>query len=99
MARIASGGGPTQRMPASTTAAAKSAFSLRNPIARVERVGAGRLGRVDDGAGVEQVERPAAVLPRDDDTRCRAGRTSGGSVPAISPRLATNSVRIAMHAA
>ena len=33
----------------------------------MERVGAGRPGRVDDGQGVEQVDGRPPVLPRDDD--------------------------------
>ena len=43
-----SGFGPTQISPASITACAKSAFSDEEAVARMDRLGAGRLRRGDD---------------------------------------------------
>ena len=66
IARIAAGGGPTQRIPAASTASAKSAFSARNPKPGwTASAPAARAAR-DDRLDVEQVERARAVGPGHD---------------------------------
>ena len=89
IARMAAGGGPTQRMPAASTASAKAAFSARKPKPGVEGVGAGGARGRDDRLDVEEVEGararrlPATVDPDPSASQVRRIRR------AISPRLAT----------
>ena len=66
MARMASGGGPTQRIPASITRSAKSAFSARKPKPGWSASASRRRGRGDHGVGVEEVDGVRAVRGRDD---------------------------------
>ena len=94
MTRIASGGGPTQRIPAASDGLGEVGVLGQEPEAGVDRIGAGGTSRSDHGRDVEQVERgsarPSPARPR--------GCPSLSHVRvmrfAISPRLAMKSVRI-----
>ena len=90
--RIASGGGPTQRMPGGHRSSANAAFSARNPkpgwIASAPAVACGRDHRVR----VEEVEGVRARRWRARRRGSQAGRRCARCGSTISPRLAMNSV-------
>ena len=90
IARIAAGGGPTQRMPAASTALGEVGVLGEEAEARMERVGAGwrarrrRRRRRRAGRGA-RARRCRARRPGS-----RGDRRSGAIRRAISPRLAMN---------
>ena len=53
IASIASGGGPIQVIPASRAGARERGVLGEEPVARVDRLGAGALGRVEDPLDVQ----------------------------------------------
>ena len=61
MARMAAGGGPTQAMPAASTASAKLGVLGEEAEARMDGVGAAAVAARDDGLDVEEVDGVAAV--------------------------------------
>ena len=66
IARIADGGGPTQRIPAASTRSANVGVLGEEPEAGMEGVGTGGQRCRHDGRGIEQVEAVRAVRDRDD---------------------------------
>ena len=94
IARIASGGGPTQRIPAASDGLGEVGVLGQEPETRVERVGAGGTSGSDDG--VRRRAGRARLGPSVAGTTARMPSRSHVRVMrvAISPRLAMNSVRI-----
>ena len=94
MARMASGGGPTQRIPASITRSAKSAFSARKPKPGWSASAFARRAAATTASAFEEVDRVRAV--RGWGTTARMPSRSHVRVirVAISPRFAMKRVRI-----
>ena len=94
MTRIASGGGPTQRIPAAMHRLGEIGVLGQEPETGVERVGAGGTSRSDDRAGMSS--RSSAPSPSVAGTTARMPSRSHVRVMrvAISPRLAMNRVRM-----
>ena len=61
IARIADGGGPTQRSPAAVDRLGEVRVLGEEPEARVDGIGAGRPSGVDDGGDVQEVDRVGAL--------------------------------------
>ena len=93
IARIASGGGPTQRIPAAITASAKAPFSARNP-----KPGWSASAPASTAAATTASMSSRSSAPGPSVTGTTARMPSREHVrvirSAISPRLAMNSVRI-----
>ena len=77
IARIAAGGGPTQRIPAAIDRSAKLGVLGEEPEAGMDGVGAGGQRCRHDGRRVEQVEAVGAVRDRGRPPGSRADRRSG----------------------
>ena len=88
IARIAAGGGPTQRSPAAHDRSAKSAFSARNPKPGWIASAPAARAAATTAAAVEEVEGAGPVGGRHDRVGCRVRSQVRAIRAAISPRLA-----------
>ena len=99
IARIAAGGGPTQRMPGGDHGLGEVRVLGEEAEPRMDASAPAARAAATTASMSRRSRASGPVGRRDDGPDPERGRRSGGCGAAISPRLAMNSVRIGMRAA